>query len=313
MAAMRLPDDDWLLLLPAGETIVGFDGRTVRSPGAEAFARTLNADRNRDYPVDENHRSLAATSAPAVGWIGVVEVRGEEVYGHVEWLPTGREMIDSKSYRYHSPVYMQQADGTAVDLHSIGLVNSPNLVGVPALQSAVGGTMDNAAVARELGLTESASEEQILAALRKRKEPNAADLVPRADYDLVARNLESVQKEIRTLRTEGHAAKAEAAVDRAIVDEKIVPSSKAYHLQACSTAEGLAAFEAWMQKAPAMNLSQAEVPSGQPPGSEEQISPERKAIRRQFGMGSRARRQAKGENALADAFATVADALRGSR
>ena len=174
-AAQPLPDGDapeWVHLLPSvGGTIGTHDGRgpyRVTDPAA-IIAASLQADA-RDAGgliVDENHAAdLAAPlglPSPARGRIVAMEARPDGVWGQVEWNPTGAALLAERAYRGISPVIIYAPDGTVRRIARASLVNYPNLRGLVALNSE--SDMDLTKLARALGLAETATLEEIIAAV----------------------------------------------------------------------------------------------------------------------------------------------------
>jgi phage I-like protein len=199
----------WVELIPAGEIIEGRDGRTWTNPNPDQIVDAFDAN-GADLPIDVEHATeLKAPNgdpAPAVAWIKALEVRdGGAIWGLVEWVDHGRWMVDSKEYRYLSPVFLHKKDGEIVKLKSAGLTNNPNLH-LTALNRRDNPDHEadpmNKALLALLGLAETATEQEAIAALtalnaQAKQVPgletslnaakaNAADLtkfVPRADHD----------------------------------------------------------------------------------------------------------------------------------
>ena len=85
------------------------------------------------------HRAPLGDAAPAAGWVEELQERGGATWGRVAWNDSGRQAISSKSYRYYSPTYMVSRPASRIArIHSVGLVNTPNL-DVPALNQRGGG------------------------------------------------------------------------------------------------------------------------------------------------------------------------------
>jgi phage I-like protein len=90
-----------------------------------------------DTVCDYEHQTLTGQTAPASGWIKQIELSEENgltyLYAHVEWTDEAKGMIQSKEYRYISPVYapstIDQKSGNNIGwtLHSLSLTNTPFL------------------------------------------------------------------------------------------------------------------------------------------------------------------------------------------
>jgi phage I-like protein len=179
-AALDLPDvagaPEWIHILPcASGTIQTFDGRGpyVVTNAEQVIANSL-AD-PRGIPIDVNHSiNIAAPEgreAPARGWITAMETRADGIWGKAEWTNEGQGLVADKAYRAISPVMILQADEKTLSRISVvSLVNKPNLRGLTALHQEQ--PMNWASIAKALGLAETATEEECLAAIAglKKKE-----------------------------------------------------------------------------------------------------------------------------------------------
>lgn len=164
---------EWVHLLPAAQgTVFTHDGRgpyRVIDPAA-IIAASLNADPRDEggLIIDENHASDIAAPlgqpSPARGRIIDMEIRPDGIWGKAKWTAAGHALMADRAYRGISPVISYDAKTGAV--HSIlraGLVNYPNLRGLTALNSEV--QMDLTTMAKALGLAETATMDDILAAI----------------------------------------------------------------------------------------------------------------------------------------------------
>ncbi len=121
---------EWVELLPAGERIIGRDGRNwIANPSGVLAA--FQAD-TKTLPIDYEHateiKGSKGEAAPAVAWIVELEVRaGGSVWGRVYWNEEGRQAVESRKYRYLSPVFTFSKSGVIQCLLSAGLTNMPNL------------------------------------------------------------------------------------------------------------------------------------------------------------------------------------------
>lgn len=171
---------EWIHLIPAGQ-VVGRDGREWVNDSPQLVLAAFAA-RGVDLPLDLEHSTeLKATQgepAPAVGWIKDLQARAGEIWGRVEWTEDGRNAVESKSYRYVSPVFLFERESKrVVSLTSAGLTNRPNL---------------------------------FLHALNKQE------------------------------------LAIDAAIDKALSEGKIAPSSVEYHRAQCALEGGLERFEAYV-------------------------------------------------------------------
>lgn len=121
---------EWVHVVPAG-TFSGADGRgpyTLKNAEAVIAASM----RHGALPFDENHSTEVAAvvggAAPARGWIDRMEARSDGIWGHVEWTPEGRAIMEGKHYKWQSPVFNYTKTGDVVQVKSVALTNNPNLL-----------------------------------------------------------------------------------------------------------------------------------------------------------------------------------------
>ncbi len=102
----------------------------------EAFAQ-----HGTSLPIDYEHQTLGGEfaspdgTAPAAGWISKIEIEsGVGIFAEVEWTPRARQMLESREYRFLSPVaFLRGDDEKVVAIHSAALTNKPAIVGMPPL------------------------------------------------------------------------------------------------------------------------------------------------------------------------------------
>jgi len=138
---------------------------------AANFAKYLN-------PIlfDYEHESCWGNTR-AAGWIVEVRADADGLWGRVEWTKTAQQEILDAEYRYCSPMwdfnYQDPKSGERVGarLHSAALTNTPFFEDMEQKLAAKEGKMEELKkVAAALGLAETATLEDILAAITKLKE-----------------------------------------------------------------------------------------------------------------------------------------------
>lgn len=198
-------------LLPAG-TFRAQDGRPVECPAwvlDEANAPMVLAQAQRRinrFVIDYEHQTQQAEHngqpAPAAGWFdsaNLVFRPGEGLFASaVEWTPRAAEFIRNKEYRYISAVFgYDKQTGVVLFLICAALTNTPALDGLSDVSLAAlsarflsadaapapssGGTSEHdpmnpvlKALLTALGLAESATEQEAVAALTAIKSTAAA-------------------------------------------------------------------------------------------------------------------------------------------
>lgn len=157
---------EWVHLCPAG-TFKGIKGDRVTLADPDAVIRASMAAGK--LVLDENHSTdLAAPKgkpAPARAWITRMESRADGLWGFADWTPTGRNLMEAKEYRAISPV-IESRGGVVTRILRAALTNDPNLTLVTLhSQNTPEKTMDIAKVRKALGLPDTATEEDALAAM----------------------------------------------------------------------------------------------------------------------------------------------------
>ena len=299
---------EWVHLLPAGPSIDGLDGRhwTMADPAAVAARSMLNgAGQPVSLPLDFEHatdrRGDQGLPAPAVAWITALQVRDDGIWGRIDWLAEGRQAVESKSYRYLSPVFTYHRQTLEIGaLRSVALTNQPNLP-LTALNRGGGTTIPTGELmtpeqlkklALSLGLAENATTEQILGAAetakaqaRAAETPDLAKFVPRADYDVVLNRATTAETELATQAAAAETAEIEAAIIDALAAGKIAPNSADYHRAQCKSEGGLERFKTYCAATAAM--LQPSSTGGQPPNAQNsstEESPDAVSIREQLGV-----------------------------
>ncbi|OYU38613.1 MAG: hypothetical protein CFE33_15080 [Pseudorhodobacter sp. PARRP1] len=170
---------EWVHLLPAAHgEIRTFDGRGpyhVTDPAAIIAASMSGDPRDENgLIIDENHSVDIAgpvgLPSPSRGKIMAMEVRDGGIWGKMKWNAAGKALLADQAYRGISPVIMHDADGVVTRILRASLVNYPNLRGLAALNQE--SPMNWAKIAKALGLAETATEDDIVAAIASMKQPD---------------------------------------------------------------------------------------------------------------------------------------------
>ena len=168
----------------------------------EAMVANWKAAGSPDILVDVDHASATGGSTEAAAWAKNLRVDDTGLCADFELTPRGKELIGGKQYRFVSPGWSLDKDGTPLSLCSVGLTNRPNLPVKPVVNSGDAGgrdpddpnenkettIMDPKKIAAALGLPETATEEEILAAVQamKQKEAEAAEEKAEAEAEAFA-------------------------------------------------------------------------------------------------------------------------------
>lgn len=298
-AAVALPAEpaDWIELMPVGEFRLG-DRRGVTplrlDDAASVIATSLASAAGGVLPIDFDHRSFAKQGeqdSRAAGWITGLRVDGDRIMASVEWTPDGRQALESRAYRFLSPVFKNRKDGRVVLIEGAGLVNIPALPQLRQLASKETSDMDPIEqIAGALGLSADKPEDivtrvtalvaaetqlasitkaagidgddavtQICSRLSEKesKEPDPAKFVPIESFT-------DLQTQFASLQTDVNKGKVEAALERARDAGKLTPRMENWATQLAS--KDLSQFEAWAEAAPVMvNLGERKLAGRVPP------------------------------------------------
>jgi phage I-like protein len=252
----------WIHLVPAG-LVVGRDGREWLNDNPQLVLDAFAAGAV-DLPLDMEHatelRAPQGEPAPAVGWIQELQIRDGQIWGRVDWTEAGRNAVESKSYRYVSPVFVfERASKRVVALTSAGLTNRPNLF----LQALNGQekNMELKKLLAALGLPETASFDEAMAHLGKLKgdlatatnaaaNPSLDKFVPRADYNAALARATNAEKSLADQAEKAKEKDITAAIDKALAEGKITPATVEYHKAQCAQEGGLERFAEFVKAAP---------------------------------------------------------------
>lgn len=255
---------EWVMVLPAGISR-GVDGRGPYDLNDPASVVTASMLGGRPLAFDYNHQTVFAalngSPSPASGWIDQLEVRDGAVWAHVDWTTNGRAAVASKDYRFISPAFLHdKQNGRIQKLVSAGLVNSPNLIELPAIASALrvvsqeptGDTnlMDKELQGR-LAVAFGLPTDTAVAALvthAEQHKPSIATGAPDPSKYVPMAAFTDLQTQVATLMANAASKNATALVDSAAKSGKLTPAMREWGLAyASSNPDG---FGTWLAAAP---------------------------------------------------------------
>ncbi len=253
---------EWVHLMPAG-TFCGVDGRGpfVADDLQRIIERSMQP--GRKLPIDINHSTDLLGSqgldSPAVGWIVAMEARDDGIWGKVEWNARGNAAVAGREYGYLSPALMvtKAHPHRVTEIGRASLTNDPNLK-LNSLHTAnLTGEPDMEEELRKaLGLPENADAAAILAAVAEKTLHSAtlAKVVETAGVNIdasgeqIVTSLQSRQSsdddekvalratvtelntKVTTLTNDAARSKAEAVINRAVEDGKVVPALREHFI-----------------------------------------------------------------------------------
>lgn len=263
---------EWVEVLPPGPTVTGRDGRTWNYEPGEVLRQTLAHIQGADLPFDYLHatelKAPQGDEAPAAGWAREFRISPQGgIEARVEWTAKARNAIAAREYRYLSPVFIYDDSGRIHRFSSFGLVNKPNLV-IKALNAEQPTTENHpmlaAAIRAALGLSETATEDEAVAAIKALKDakeqaalnsekaPSLDKYVPRGDYATLEQRALNAEQALAQRDKADQDKAINAEIEAALQAGKITPATKAYHLAACQEQGGLERFREFVKAAPSV-------------------------------------------------------------
>lgn len=301
---------EWVEVLPPGPTIGGRDGRQWSYDANQVITETVAHTQGIDLPFDYNHgtelKAPKGEKAEASGWAREYRVneRGA-VEARVEWTQKARNAIESREYRYISPVFaFDERTRRIARFSSFALVNKPNLL-TKALNSEQAAFLSQqpeesdmalAAILAALGLPETATDEEAVAAINKlledkkvalqtaansEKAPSLALYVPRQDYNTLEQRALNAENQLQQHQKTQLTLAINAEIEGALKIGKITPATKDYHLAACQEEGGLERFREFVKNAP--SVIDPVTPQGEHQGEKKALNAEEQAAAKAFG------------------------------
>jgi phage I-like protein len=244
-------------LLPAGRFAAtdgsgrpeGIAAGWLLDEAAAAAVIARMASRVSDIVIDYDHQTLYKEAngqpAPAAGWFKQVEWRpGDGLYAvDVRWTARAAAQIAAQEFKYFSPVFSYAPDGRVLALGPSALTNDPGLDGLTDLSRAAMSayfTEESAPMKdllKALGLPETATEAEALAALSALKAnhtaaltsaavPDSAKYAPIATLSAVQGELATANAKLAALTAERQSAEVDAVVTEALTAGKLTPATK---------------------------------------------------------------------------------------
>lgn len=225
------------------------DGWLLTRQRADEIVAWLNARANH-FLVDYEHQTIKGGEAPASGWGRKFEVRDGDMPGiwsvGFEWTARAAAMIATKEYRYISPFFSyDKRTGEVLALRHAGLTNDPGLDGLTDLAGAAALTalfMEDEPMKQllaALGLSETASEAEALAALvalktahhgevaaLKGAAPDPTKYVEVAVLTGVRNELAVATAELASLKAEKLQAEVDAVIEAGLAAGKLTPATE---------------------------------------------------------------------------------------
>lgn len=236
--------------------------------------------------IDYEHQTLTGAKAPAAGWISKLMNKGKEgIWAAVSWTANAKQYIENREYRYISPVFLVRiSDNRVLRLINVALTNQPNIDGMVPLINKAG--LDHQTIIdkegktmwkellKTLGLAETATEQEAIAAINKMETDAAAakgavvianksvltalglaDTATEAEITGTIMAMKqshsqvgTLSQELAALKTQIGAKDAADAVELAMKEGKITPAQKEWADEYAK--RDLAGFKVFVSKAP---------------------------------------------------------------
>lgn len=208
-------------LLPIG-SIAMRDGRgpyTIRDKAhaQEIVAATREWLGGARFNFDYDHQTVYAVkpgvggTAVAAGWALAEKLTAEDdgIYiNDVEWTPAAEQKLRDQEYRYTSPLFLVAKTGEVLRLRNAALVNV-GAIDLPAVAAGLTGEEDDmslALIAAALGLSATATEQEIVAAatdLKAKKALPATSAIAIAAGLGEGASVEEIAAAVTTIKTAG--------------------------------------------------------------------------------------------------------------
>lgn len=259
----------------SGRPVEVKDGWLLDHHGAHSIA-ALSVGRASKRVIDFEHQTLRAAEngkpAPAAGWLSRLEARADGLWAvDVEWTDEAAAMIAARKYRYISPVFpYDKRTGAVLGIAHAALTNDPGLDGLTDLAAMTAlanqfltpstqQEMPMKALLAALGLPETATEAEALAALAAKTSPiqgvaltslapDPAKYVEIATLTAVRNELATTTTELAALKAKNHEAEVGEVVTAALAAGKLTPAMEGWAKTLGKT--DLAALKAFIETAP---------------------------------------------------------------
>lgn len=248
--------DNFIKIVPVGNFPYHHSGpHEVTTEHIQQMAKNFT-NRGLDLLFDYEHESLWFKTK-AAGWSTEVEAREDGLYiKYPEFTPNAQKMVDDREYRYFSPVYYlnardKQGNKIGATIDSVALTNRPYMDReIEHIKNDTNSNQEDemkysAELKKKLGLPEDATDEQVDAKLdevveaatqvKDQVQDEKDDAKPDPDESTeeleraealanseLIKRIEALEKREADVRK----AQAEALVNAAVDDGKIVPADK---------------------------------------------------------------------------------------
>jgi phage I-like protein len=211
---------------------------------------------DNDIVIDFEHQTLKSAEngkpAPAAGWIkrdSIVWVAGKGLFAeNVEWTDEAKDFIESKKYKYISPVFaFSKSTGNVLDVRQVALTNDPAIDGMQeAIAAATAKFLPtqphkeedsmNPELLKLLGLAADATDDQAVAACQalvdantdltqQVKDQETAIAAAKAEADDAATEaIAALQAQVAALAKSTNKSEMDKLIAAAKAEGKLIPA-----------------------------------------------------------------------------------------
>jgi len=281
------------------------------------------AARATDFVIDYEHQTLNSENnglpAPAAGWVKGIGLEWRDGQGlfctEPDWTAKASNYIESREYRYLSPVFTYDTrTGAVLELLHVGLTNYPALDGMESLPARAAARftladpaapstkenhgVDKAALIALLGLSSDASEDDIQTALTG-LQANAGKVQELQDALVAAAKgqtvdltkfapvavVEELKRDIVALKASQLGSEVENLVAAGLADGRLLPAQESWARELGQS--NTAALKTYLEQTPAIAAlkgQQTRERKAETPTTVEQLDAEALAVCKAMGV-----------------------------
>ncbi len=116
-------------LLPEGKIEINGDAPAFLDEASAQGIIDAFKERGNDMVIDYEHQTMIDVQAPAAGWVKQLVWKGKEgLWAVVEWTKRAKEYLETREYRYFSPVlWITPTDRRVILIENVALTNQPKI------------------------------------------------------------------------------------------------------------------------------------------------------------------------------------------
>ena len=202
------------------ELIEGRDKRSYLIDGDKVVAAT-NAI-GLDVVLDCEHASYWGMGAPAYGWLSNFRTEGNFIVADASYTDIGRNAIAERHFRYLSPSFLMENSTEVAAIHSVGVVNLPNLSEMQALNQ----EQKQIEKKEEEIMGENPYEKLLEQQVQLNGEQLKRNGELQAELEKTRAENASLKTQLNTQQAQQNALQCQAMLDAAVSANKLTPAQK---------------------------------------------------------------------------------------